>query len=71
MSQLRNKNVIADIVLFGFEVFARSKGKLMANPDTDPISALVFLVTNEKAKFQEEFAKQKSTLTQLVSLTIL
>lgn len=49
-------------MLFGFEVFARSRPNLLPNPDIDPISALAFLVTNEKGKFEEDYLKRRGNV---------
>lgn len=41
--------------MFGFEVFAKSRGDLKANPDFDPIHALVFSLSNEKVKYSDMY----------------
>ncbi len=41
--------------MFGFEVFAKSRGDLKANPDIDPIQALVFTLSNEKVKYSDMY----------------
>jgi len=46
--------------LFGFEVFARNREELKPNPDFDPISALVFSLSNEKVKFSDMYKVKKS-----------
>ena len=48
--------------LLGFEIFAKSKPGMQANPDTDPLVALVFNLSNEKVKYSDVYENKKSKL---------
>ena len=58
----RNKNVIADLVSLGFEVFAKSRPNLLSDPEFDAIVAIFFVVSNEKSKYDQSQCYKTSTI---------
>ena len=61
--KLRQKCSIADLAVLGFEIFARSRPNLSANPEIDGINALIFHLTNERVKFSDYYKTKKGLLS--------
>lgn len=58
--KLKQKCSVIDMAVLGFEVFARSRPNLLANPEIDGINVLIFNLSNERVKFSDQYNTKKS-----------
>ena len=61
---IRQKCSATDVAVLGFEIFARSRPNLQANPNSDKVDALIFNLSNERVRFSDAYNTKKSIYTK-------